>query len=253
MNSNPISYRQTADGSPLLRRGLACLVLLLWVSTNTMGQTPNDSQISPEPSALHCTHVLGFEGARHNANGELRIQGAALQFQRSGSPAAQVSISSIQNVALGEESKQVGGVPMMLGKTAVPFGGGRVVSLFSHKKYDSLTVEYLDATGGFHGAIFQLAKGQGQTFKNDLIAHGAHIAPSEDPASVQSTPAESVEAVQQWSVQVDRVDPGATTLDPCFSDAIYENLLHKLSESKQFKHVFRGGDRNANVSGVLVL
>ncbi len=188
MNSNPISYRQTADGSPLLRRGLACLVLLLWVSTNTMGQTPNDAQSSPEPSALHVTHVLGFEGARHNANGELRIQGAALQFQRSGSPAAQVSISSIQNVALGEESKQVGGVPMMLGKAAVPFGGGRVVSLFSHKKYDSLTVEYVDSNGGFHGAIFRLSKGQGQTFKKDLVASGAHTALQEDHAKTQNTP-----------------------------------------------------------------
>jgi hypothetical protein len=60
--------------------------------------------------------------------------------------------------------------------------------------------------------------------------------------------------VQQWSVQVDRVNPGATTLDPSFSDAIYENLLRDLSKSKQFVRVFRSGDRNAtDVSGVLVL
>ena len=88
----------------------------------------------------------------------------------------QVSISSIQNISLGGQDKQVGGVPMMLGKAAVPFGGGHVVSLFSHKKYDSLAIEYLDSRGGFHGAIFRLAKGQGETFKNALIAHGAHIA-----------------------------------------------------------------------------
>jgi hypothetical protein len=188
MNGNPISYRQTADGSLVVRRGLACLALLLWVSTTTTGQTSNEAQRSPEPSALHVTHVLGFEGARHNANGELRIQGDALQFQRSGSPAARVSINSIQNIALGEESKQVGGVPMMLGKAAVPFEGGRVVSLFSHKKYDSLTVEYLDSNGGFHGAIFRLSKGRGQTFKKDLVASGAHTAPQEGHAKTQSTP-----------------------------------------------------------------
>jgi hypothetical protein len=188
MDSNPISYRQTADGSLLVRRGLACLALLLWVSTTAMGQTPNEARSSPEPSTLHVTHVLGFEGARHNANGELRIQGDSLQFQRSGSPAALVSIRSIQNIALGEESRQVGGVPMMLGKAAVPFEGGRVVSLFSHKKYDSLTVEYLDSNGGFHGAIFRLSKGQGQTFKKDLVASGAHTAPQEDHAKTQSSP-----------------------------------------------------------------
>ena len=251
MNRELESSTETVLPSLLIRGGLAMLILLAWFTATANGQ--KQVETSAASSSIHVRHVLGFEGVRRNAGGELSIQDDDLRFQPDGSQAADVSTVSIQNISLGEEDKQVGGVPMMLGKTAVPFGGGRVVSLFSHKKYDSLTVEYLDATGGFHGAIFQLAKGQGQTFKNDLIAHGAHIAPSEDPASVQSTPAESVEAVQQWSVQVDRVDPGATTLDPCFSDAIYENLLHKLSESKQFKHVFRGGDRNANVSGVLVL
>jgi hypothetical protein len=144
-------------------------------------------------------------------------------------------------------------VPMMLGKAAVPYGGGHVISLFAHKKYDSLAIDYLDSRGGFHGAIFRLAKGQGETFKNDLIAHRAHVARSEDPALMQSAPNDSLEP-QKWSVQVDRVDPGAITLDPCFSDAIYENLLRALTKSKQFEHVQRSGDRDANdVPGALVL
>ena len=235
----------------LLRSGLALLILLACFAVTANGQ--GQPETSAASSSIHVKHVLGFE-VKRNANGELSIQDDALRFLRTGSPAAQVSITSIQNISLGEEDKQVGGVPMMLGKTAVPYGGGRVVSLFSHKKYDSLTIEYLDSSGGFHGAIFQLAKGQGQAFKNDLIAHGAHITPSEDPVSVQSTPEEPLKVAQQWSVQVERVDPGVTTLDPCFSDAIYENLLQKLPKSRQFKNVFRSGDRNANdVSGVLVL
>ena len=136
--------------------------------------------------------MLGFTGVRRNASGELSIQSENLGFQQNGKPAAQVSIAAIHNISLGEEDNQVGGLPMTLGKTAVPFGGGRVVSLFSHKKYDSLTIEYLDSSGGFHGSIFQLAKGKGQAFKNALIAHGAHITPSEDPISTQSAPEESV-------------------------------------------------------------
>jgi hypothetical protein len=128
-----------------------------------------------------------------------------------------------------------------------------MVSLFSHKKYDSLTIEYRDSSGGFHGALFRLTKGQAETFKNALIAHGAHIAQSEDPPPVQSTSEESMEG-QKWSIQVERVDPGDTTLDPGFAYAIYENLLRAVPKSKQFKDVFRGGDRNANdVSGVLIL
>jgi len=125
---------------------------------------------------------------RGNATGDLKIQGDAVQFQRDGSPTAQVNISSIQDIFVEDEDKQVGGTAMTLGKTAAPFGGGRVVSLFAHKKYDFLTVEYLDNNGGFHGAIFQLDKGQGQTFKKELLANGAHVSYPDDRATTQSTP-----------------------------------------------------------------
>jgi hypothetical protein len=133
-------------------------------------------------------HVVGFEGARHNATGDLKIQGDAIQFQRDGNTTAQVNITSIQDLFLEDEDKQLGGAAMTLGKTAVPYGGGRVVSLFAHKKYDILTVEYLDNKGGLHGAIFQLGKGQGQTFKKDLVAKGAHISSPDDGGTPQSTP-----------------------------------------------------------------
>ena len=101
---------------------------------------------------------------------------------------AEVKISSIREIFVEDEDKQVGGTVMTLGKAAAPYGGGRVVSLFAHKKYDLLTVEYIDSNGGFHGAIFQLVKGQGQSFKKDLVAHGAHLTSPEDRATTQSTP-----------------------------------------------------------------
>ncbi len=51
---------------------------------------------------------------------------------------------------------------------------------------------------------------------------------------------------QQWSVQVEKVDPGAVNLDPSFAAATYENLLEELTKKKQFKQVFRSGDRNSS-------
>jgi hypothetical protein len=152
-----------------------------------MGQNQSEPQ-SPVPgSAIHVTEVLGFESAKHNVTGELKIQSGVVQFQRDGSTAAQVNISSIQDIFVEDEDKQVGGMAMTLGKTAAPYGGGRVVSLFAHKKYDFLTVEYLDNSGGFHGAIFQLEKGQGETFKKALVANGAHITPPVERTPTQST------------------------------------------------------------------
>jgi hypothetical protein len=72
-------------------------------------------------------------------------------------------------------------------------------------------------------------------------------------AAVKSSDASSGSAMQ-WSVQVDRVNPGDQELAYSFQAAIYENLLEELNETKQFKQVFRDGDRKANeVPNLLVL
>jgi hypothetical protein len=180
VNRNPIPSMRTRMTSFQVRLGLAFLTFLLSLSATSIGQNQS------EPT-IHVTQVLGFESAKHNATGELKIQGGVVQFQHDGSTAAQVSISSIQDIFVESGDKQVGGTAMTLGKTAAPFGGGRVVSLFAHKKYDFLTVEYLDKSGGFHGAIFQLEKGQGETFKKTLVADGAHITPPVMRTPTQST------------------------------------------------------------------
>jgi len=49
----------------------------------------------------------------------------------------------------------------------------------------------------------------------------------------------------QWSVQVDRVDPGDLDLAYSFQFAIYENLLEELHKTKLFNQVYREGDRKA--------
>jgi len=97
-----------------------------------------------------------------------------------------VKIALVRDVFLGAESKQVGGLPMTLGKTAAPFGGGRVVSLFAHKEYDTLTLEYVDADQGIHGAIFQLTKGQGELVRNELLARGVTISSHQDQLTKES-------------------------------------------------------------------
>jgi len=52
-------------------------------------------------------------------------------------------------------------------------------------------------------------------------------------------------AVSQWSVQVDKIEPGDVNIEPAFIVAIYENLLVELTKKGEFKQVFRSGDKNA--------
>ena len=80
----------------------------------------------------------------------------------------------------------MGGLPLTIGEAAVPYGGGRVVSLFAHKKYDILTLEYVDSDGGIHGAIFQLDKGQGGIVKHELTARRGTVSSWNDQSTKHS-------------------------------------------------------------------
>ena len=190
MNHTAVPWYGKANDCLLMRRPFLAFLILL-IASGTAVSAQDASQPKNSPLSAHATHVLGFAGAQGNANGTLSIEGDALQFQKSGNPAAQVKIRSIQAVVLGEESKQVGGTPMTLGKAAVPFGGGRAVSLFAHKKYETLTLEYVDADGGFHGAIFELNKGQAESFRNELVAKGAQFSDSDGEPTKQTPEAAS--------------------------------------------------------------
>jgi len=187
MNCKGVASKHDPNACFLINRLLAYTILLVWFSTAMLAQDPSAQVSVAGVPGIRVTHVLGLEGASSNAKGNLTIQDKAMQFQKGGGATTQVSIDSIQDVFLGEQSKQFGGLPMTLGKAATPFGGGRVISLFSHKKYDTLTVEYLDVNGGLHGAIFQLNKGQGQVIKNELVAKGVHVTEVEIQPKKQNT------------------------------------------------------------------
>jgi hypothetical protein len=73
-------------------------------------------------------------------------------------------------------------------------------------------------------------------------------------AAAKSSHASNGSTAARWSLQVDKVDAGEVDLSPSFQIAIYEGLLEELNKTKQFKQVFRDGDRNASgISDLLIL
>jgi hypothetical protein len=241
------------------RSAITSLVALACYGTCLSAQEPSGDSTPELTAPLRVSHVLGFEGILGNANGDLSINGDVLRFQKADGSTAQIMLSSIRDVVLGEQDKEVGGTPMTLGRAAAPFGGGRVIALFAHKKYDIVTVEYSDPAGGFHGALFQMNKGQGQVLRHALLPGGAHVDRSEDqavPAALETSlnVLTAQASTGPWSVQIDQVDPGKVNIEPAFRMAIYENLVDALTKTKQFKEVLRSGDRNIDsLPAVLIL
>jgi hypothetical protein len=153
------------------RAGMRILAALICCGLTAAAQNLTQQKASKQFS-IRATHLVGFENAKSNCSGTLSIQDDSLQFQPVGQSGAHIKIGSVRDIFLGEESRQVGGLPLTIGEAAVPYGGGRVVSLFAHKKYDTMTLKYVDGDGGVHGAIFQLDKGHGDVVKHELTARG---------------------------------------------------------------------------------
>src|SRR6202030_766708 len=119
---------------------------------------------------------------KENAKGTLSVESGNLHFVH-GKASSDVSASSIQDVVTAADSQRAVGGTIGLMSMAAPYGGGRVLSLF-RTKIDTLTVQYRDADGGLHGAIFSMPIGTAEVIKKDLVAQGVHTT-----APGESTPA----------------------------------------------------------------
>ena len=77
---------------------------------------------------------------------------------------------------------------------------------------------------------------------------------SAQTATAKSSSGNGASGAVQWSVQVDKVNPGDVDIEPAFRVAIYENLVDELGKTKRFQQVFRDSDRTTGaVSNLLIL
>lgn len=117
--------------------------------------------------------VIGFAGLKENTKGRLIVVNGTLRFTHA-KGTADVSAASIEDVVTGKDNRRViGGTVGRVALLAAPFGSGRALSLF-RKKLDTITIQYRDADGGLHGAIFTMPVGNAEMIKKALIAQGAH-------------------------------------------------------------------------------
>jgi len=138
-------------------------------------------------SIPHVKCVIGLENIKPNTKGTLSLLPNGLEFA-TGKDKAEISTASIQDIFTGQESRQdVSGPAGTVAKAGIPYGGGRIVSLFSHN-VEVLTVEYLDSNGGFHGAVFVLSPGNATAVKNQLVAQGAKVTNHVQPPPQEQKP-----------------------------------------------------------------
>jgi hypothetical protein len=120
--------------------------------------------------------LTGLVGVKDNAKGTLSVDKGDLHFAHA-KQTSDVTVASIEDVSTGAGSQGAVGKTVSM---AAPYGGGRFLALF-RTKIDTLTVQYRDADGGLHGAIFTMPAGTAETIKQELVAQGAHTSVQQGP------------------------------------------------------------------------
>jgi len=168
---------------------LAATALLIGVGSLAAPCLAQDASTANAISFADTKEVLGLDGLKQNVTGTLVAENGSLVFTK-GKKKVAVPTASITEVMTGEDTERaIGGTVGILTMFA-PYGGGRFLSLF-RTKIDTLAIEYVDISGGLHGAIFILKKGNAAAAKKALLSQGARTnVPAEVEAESQARPKE---------------------------------------------------------------
>ena len=165
---------------------LVCLLAVAAFSNTARYQGLQGGPSQKDP--IKSVDVIGLGGVKDNTAGMLTVRDTKLHFaSRKGT--ADIDAASIEDVLTGNDSQRAihgtAGTISMFG----PYGSGRFLSLF-RSKVDTLTIQYRDADGGLHGAIFTMPPGESEPLKKKLLAAGARTSiPSQPSAEASSTEA----------------------------------------------------------------
>jgi hypothetical protein len=214
------------------------------------------AQQQQPPQPMKAQELTGLVGVKNNAKGTLTVENGNLRFTHSG-VATDLAASSMQDVVTGNDSQRlVGGTVGTLSQFG-PYGSGRFLSLF-RSKLDTLTIEYRDADGGLHGAIFTSPVGTAEATKDELVSSGAHTsiptkgdpAPGKPDRPVNVEPADPAPAgkpakINASAITVMMIQSDEIQLPAEFKVSLYENLIQQLQKKGGIQHVYREGDRNS--------
>jgi len=155
-------------------------------------------------------------------NGTLTITPQHLTFNGKYTSST-IDLPSIVAVSAGNERVELWGMKGRLMRMAVPYGGGAAFATFMHHQRDTLTVEFVDNTGSYHGAVFYLPGNEAeQALRSITPSPIARHDVSSAPCSIARVDPNSILVKQPTSGQID--------FPVAYRVLVYEHILERLHQ-----------------------
>jgi hypothetical protein len=217
-------------------------LMLLFLTVALHAQSLDD-KAADEPARqppIQAKVMIGLPGIDSGSYGDLSFTSRTLQFTTQDA-SIKIAKANILSISDGDEQVELGGLAGKFARTAIPYGGGYVLGAVAHKKVGLLTVEFIDVSGQYHGAVFLLKSQDSAAVISALdlpVAARAVI----QPVVTQACP---VSEGEPNTVNVETIS--ADTLSGFPSEdrvLLYEQLVKRLQAERSIEHVYRSGDRD---------
>ncbi|WP_157477343.1 hypothetical protein [Granulicella tundricola] len=225
--------------SVLRSSALAALVLML--SGSTVHAEVGGAEAREAGAIREVKAVYGLPGIAANADGVLSFSLRTMRFTTD-QGSYEIERQRIVGVSDGDERVESFGTKGRVVRMLIPYGGGFAVAAVAHKKVGLLTIEFTDAAGDYHGAVFVLNTDDMGTALGQLDVHPPSLyAPALAPVAC---PASKVRAD---TVRVEEIGAELQSDFPAEDRVLlYEHLVERLKSEKSIEAVYRaGGTRTA--------
>ncbi|MDR3504896.1 MAG: hypothetical protein P4L52_01495 [Acidocella sp.] len=187
---------------------------------------------------MEALHVAGLPGVKANEKGKLVTTAAGLVFNGK-SGAVTVPAGQILAVEVGNQRVELWGMKGRLLRMAIPQGGGLVAATFMHHRVDMLTVEFEDAKGGYHAAVFYAGREEMQQALQQLATA---------TANGRQRRSNRCEAGKLRPDTVRVLEPGWNDVEvpAAYRALVYEDLVKQLAVVKGISQVYRDGEQDAD-------
>ncbi len=232
---------------PFLTRFSLQSAILIFVGSASLYAQSNASTARSEPGAIPSVSakvLIGWPGVAPDTEGDLSFGTKSLRFTNERN-SGEISKSRIIAVSSGDEQIETGGTTGRIARVIIPYGGGLALGAVTHKKVGLLTIEFLDTSGEYHGAVFQL-KAADIPITLEKIAFRA----STGTALRTAVPVACPEwKIQSNAVRVQLIDADREIGFPAEDRVLlYEHLVQQLQSEKTILNVYRAGDQSAEAN-----
>ncbi|CAN5586098.1 hypothetical protein BH10ACI4_BH10ACI4_08920 [soil metagenome] len=185
-------------------------------------------------SAPNVEHISGLPDAKPHKKGTLSLTADKLTFKGKTIDTS-IPRSSITAASAGNERVEMWGLTGRLMRMGMQYGGGYVTAAVLHHRIDMLTVEYNDARGGSHSAVFflgaNLATAALESFA--LQAKTPHATLALDCENALTEPSSIYIAAPDWN---------GAEVPAVYKGLIYEHLIERFRRAKSLDKVYREGE-----------